>query len=236
MIAMIAAVARNGVIGAGGRIPWDIPEDRKHFKELTMGHVLVMGRHTYEEIGHPLPGRVNIVVSKTLAAERGGAHALNADNALQTKPLSEAGARALKAENVLLSETLSKADARVLQADNALSADATHALKEDDGLLYTASLDDALRLAGEVAPGKTVFIAGGGMLYKAALPLSDVLYLTEIDAEVAGDTYFPAAAFEGRSELLQPLFVESEVTGSGVSASGLMYRYVTYRRLPWSAV
>ena len=50
MIALIAAVARNGVIGADGRIPWDIPEDRKHFKELTMGHVLVMGRRTFEEI------------------------------------------------------------------------------------------------------------------------------------------------------------------------------------------
>lgn len=203
MIALIAAVARNGVIGAGGRIPWDIPEDRKHFKELTMGHILVMGRRTYEEIGRPLPGRITIVVSKTLAAERGGAHALKEDSALLSNPLQ-------------------KAD--------------SHALNADDGLLYAASLEDALRLAADVAPEKTVFIAGGGILYKAALPLADVLYLTEIDAEIAGDTFFPdikKAAGSGQpvdGALEQPRFIESESTGSGVSAGGLAYRYVTYRR------
>lgn len=55
-IAMIAAMAKNRVIGREGKIPWDLPEDREHFKQLTMGHVVVMGRHTYEEIGRPLPG------------------------------------------------------------------------------------------------------------------------------------------------------------------------------------
>lgn len=71
MIAIIAAVAKNGVIGRQGKIPWDIPEDREHFKEITMGHVIVMGRRTFEEIGHALPGRKNYVVSSTMSSETG---------------------------------------------------------------------------------------------------------------------------------------------------------------------
>ncbi len=63
VIALIAAVAENGVIGSRGRIPWDIPEDRAHFRKITMGATLVMGRRTYEEIGHPLPGRRTLLLS-----------------------------------------------------------------------------------------------------------------------------------------------------------------------------
>ena len=64
-IAVIAAVAKNHVIGRAGRIPWDLPEDRAHFRELTMGNIIVMGRRTYEEIGHPLPGRITYILSST---------------------------------------------------------------------------------------------------------------------------------------------------------------------------
>ena len=64
-VTVIAAVAKNGVIGSSGRIPWDIPEDMTHFRWLTMGNVLVMGRKTFESIGAPLDGRKTIVVTKT---------------------------------------------------------------------------------------------------------------------------------------------------------------------------
>ncbi|MDN5804953.1 MAG: dihydrofolate reductase, partial [Microlunatus sp.] len=60
----IAAVARNGVIGAGGDIPWRIREDLARFKALTTGHVLIMGRKTYDSIGRPLPGRTTVVVTR----------------------------------------------------------------------------------------------------------------------------------------------------------------------------
>ena len=60
----IAAVARNGVIGADGDIPWRIPEDWRRFKRLTMGQVLVMGRKTWASIGRPLPGRTTYVVTR----------------------------------------------------------------------------------------------------------------------------------------------------------------------------
>ena len=60
----IAAVARNGVIGAGNDIPWRLPEDWARFKALTTGHVLIMGRKTYDSIGRPLPGRTTVVVTR----------------------------------------------------------------------------------------------------------------------------------------------------------------------------
>lgn len=65
MIALIAAYAENRVIGRDGCIPWDIPEEKHRFRDLTMGHTMIMGRRTYEEIGRPLPGRETIVVSTT---------------------------------------------------------------------------------------------------------------------------------------------------------------------------
>ena len=67
-IALIAAVAANNVIGNKGEIPWHIPEDMRHFKELTLGHPVVMGRKTFESImkilGKPLPGRVSVVITR----------------------------------------------------------------------------------------------------------------------------------------------------------------------------
>ena len=60
----IAAMSRNRVIGRGNEIPWHLPEDFKFFKATTMGHILVMGRRTFESIGRPLPGRQTIVLSR----------------------------------------------------------------------------------------------------------------------------------------------------------------------------
>lgn len=65
MIALIVARSKNNVIGKNGKIPWKIKGEQKQFKELTTGNVVIMGRKSYEEIGHPLPDRKNIVVSKT---------------------------------------------------------------------------------------------------------------------------------------------------------------------------
>lgn len=63
-VTIVAAVARNGVIGVGGDLPWRISEDLRRFKQLTMGGVLVMGRKTYESIGRPLPGRTTVVITR----------------------------------------------------------------------------------------------------------------------------------------------------------------------------
>lgn len=64
MIAIIVAVAENGVIGGDNRLLWHISEDLKHFKAVTTGHPVVMGRKTYESLGRPLPGRRNVVVTR----------------------------------------------------------------------------------------------------------------------------------------------------------------------------
>lgn len=64
LISLIAAMAENRVIGSKNRIPWNIPSDQKRFREITMGHALIFGRVTFEIIGHPLPGRKNIVLTR----------------------------------------------------------------------------------------------------------------------------------------------------------------------------
>ena len=64
-ITAIVAMSANRIIGAGGRIPWHLPEDLRWFKERTLGGALIMGRKTYESIGRPLPGRTTYVVSRS---------------------------------------------------------------------------------------------------------------------------------------------------------------------------
>ena len=61
---IIVAIAKNGVIGRDGQMPWHLPSDLKHFKETTMKYPLIMGRKTYDSIGRPLPGRDNIVLTR----------------------------------------------------------------------------------------------------------------------------------------------------------------------------
>lgn len=158
-IALIAALARNRVIGQGNRMPWHLPEDLRHFKRLTSGHAVVMGRRTFASIGRALPNRTNIVVTR----------------------------------------------------DAAFAA---------EGVRVAHSLDEALAMA----PGDdVVFVIGGGELYEQTLDRADVLHLTEIDAEIDGDTRFPA--FD------RTQFREVSRESSRDPASGLAYDFVTYERV-----
>jgi dihydrofolate reductase len=80
-VVLVAAIADNGVIGSGGDIPWRIPGEQQHFKAVTLGHVLLMGRATYDSIGRPLPGRTTIVLTRDPAWSAAGvrvAHSLEA--------------------------------------------------------------------------------------------------------------------------------------------------------------
>ena len=80
IVSLVAALARNRVIGAGNRLPWHLPEDLKRFKRLTMGAPVIMGRKTHVSIGRPLPGRCNIVVTRQVGASWPGceiAHSLD---------------------------------------------------------------------------------------------------------------------------------------------------------------
>jgi dihydrofolate reductase len=159
-ISLVAAVARNGVIGRDGAVPWRLPEDMRRFRALTMGHPVVMGRRTWESLPErfrPLPGRDNIVVTR------------NPDWVAE-------------------------------------------------GADPAGSVEDALRLL-ELEP--KVFVIGGGEIYAAALPLADELVLTEIDAEIEGDTTFPEwdrADFEEVSRERH------------LSEDGTPFAFVTYAR------
>ena len=126
-LALIAAVAANGVIGDGNRLPWRLPEDLKHFRALTTGHAVIMGRKTWESLPGPLPGRQNIVVTRDARYAAPGA---------ETAP----------------------------------------------------TLSAALALVRLPPPA---FCIGGGELYRAALPLAAMLFLTEIDRDFDGDVTFP---------------------------------------------
>jgi dihydrofolate reductase len=70
-LSLIVAIARNGVIGKAGGLPWSYPEDRRHFEATTRGHAVLMGRRTWEETGSALEGRHNIVVSQRLEVPAG---------------------------------------------------------------------------------------------------------------------------------------------------------------------
>ena len=130
MIAIIVAHTKNGrVIGNHGKIPWNIPGELDRFKFLTTGNAVIMGRITYEEIGKPLPNRLNIVISNT-------------------KQFS------------------------------------------DTNCITVKSLSEAINTAESLGYEK-IYIAGGSKLYEEAIALADVLYITEIEKEFEGTTYFP---------------------------------------------
>ncbi|SUI79964.1 type 3 dihydrofolate reductase [Shewanella morhuae] len=152
-IAMIAAMANNRVIGKNNKMPWHLPEDLRHFKAMTLGKPVVMGRKTFESIGRPLPGRHNIVISR--------------------------------------------------QTDLVIA-----------GVTCVMSFNAAKRMAGDC---EELVIIGGGQLYAELLPDADTLYLTHINLDVEGDTFFPkwddGSWYE--TESLQ-----------GKSAEGLEYRFI----------
>jgi len=121
----IAAVGRNRALGKDNRLPWRIPEDFAFFKATTMGHVLVMGRRTYESIGRPLPGRTTVVLSRS-----------------------------------------------------GFSA---------PGITVVGGWEDL----GDIAPDRTLFLAGGAQLYAEALSRCSELLLTHVDLEPEADAFFP---------------------------------------------
>ncbi|MDT0593284.1 type 3 dihydrofolate reductase [Glaciecola petra] len=87
-ICMIAAMAKNRVIGKDNKMPWHLPADLKHFKQTTLGHPVIMGRKTYESIGKALPGRKNIVVTSNQAYSLNDAVVVNScESALKVAQL-----------------------------------------------------------------------------------------------------------------------------------------------------
>jgi dihydrofolate reductase len=90
-LALVVAAAKNGVIGRDGALPWRIPEDLKHFKRVTVGHAVIMGRKTWDSIGKPLVDRRNIVVTRDRSLQLAGAEVASS--------VEEAIARAREQDN-----------------------------------------------------------------------------------------------------------------------------------------
>lgn len=99
-LCLIAALAHNRVIGRDNRLPWHLPADLKHFKALTLGKPIIMGRKTWDSLGRPLPGRLNLVVSRQAGLTLEGAEVFaTLEAALQR---AEAWAREEDAEELML--------------------------------------------------------------------------------------------------------------------------------------
>ncbi|UTW06167.1 dihydrofolate reductase [Pseudomonas benzenivorans] len=99
-LCLIAALADNRVIGRDNQLPWHLPADLKHFKALTLGKPIIMGRKTWDSLGRPLPGRLNLVVSRQPGLQLDGAEVFpSLDAALQR---AEAWARETGAEELML--------------------------------------------------------------------------------------------------------------------------------------
>lgn len=90
MVSLIAAVSRNNIIGKGNALPWDLPADLQHFREVTAGHTVIMGRKTFESIGRPLPKRRNIVITRQADYKPGGVEVMaSVDDVLAAVPAGE---------------------------------------------------------------------------------------------------------------------------------------------------
>jgi dihydrofolate reductase len=161
LLSLIAAVARNGAIGRNNQLLWHEPEDQRHFRRVTMGSPVLMGRKTWDSLPErfrPLPGRRNLVLSRDPGWQAEGAEPVN-------------------------------------------------------------SLDAALH----AAIGATkVSVIGGAQVYALALPRADELVLTEVDADLDGDIFFPTWE---RSR-----FAETS-RERHTSVSGVPYSFVTYTRI-----
>jgi dihydrofolate reductase len=134
-LTLIVARARNGVIGAKGKLPWHLPEDLAFFKRTTMGHPIVMGRKTWESIGRPLPGRRSVVVTRDRAYAAAGADVVHSlDEAIQR--CGEANEIFVIGGAQLYAEAMPRADRLLVTEIDADFAGDTH-LPAPSGQIWT---------------------------------------------------------------------------------------------------
>ena len=162
MLSIIVAKAKNNIIGKDNKIVWHLPEDLKHFKNLTTGHTIIMGRKTYESLGKPLPNRKHIIFSQN-------------------------------------------PDFKV----NAENVEVIHSLLQIQDLIE-----------GE----EESFVIGGAMIYNFLMPYVKKMYVTEIEKDFDGDTFFPSINDEVWKEV-------SRVKGLKDENNNLDYYFVTYERI-----
>jgi dihydrofolate reductase len=164
-IALVVAMANNGIIGKDNALPWRIPEDLRYFKQITLGKKIVMGRKTFESIGSPLPGRKNIVITRNPQwSYAQWSYAQWSDKQWSNKPRSN------------------KQQAHSEQ-NSGQNIDVVHTVEEALELAVNLSLRDGNR---------EVMVIGGEQIYRETLCSAERLYLTRVFADVEGDASFPA--------------------------------------------
>jgi dihydrofolate reductase len=162
---VIAAAARNGVIGRGNTIPWRLKSDMQRLKAITLGKPVVMGRKTFESLPRPLPGRTNIVITRD---------------------------KTYRASGAVVTNSFEQAQA--------------------------VALGDALRrFATEIA------IIGGAEIYAQWMDAADILDITEVHADIEGDTRFPAINPDQWQEV-------ARTRHPAGPDDNFDFSYVTYRR------
>ena len=219
MFSLIAAIGKNRELGKNGELVFHLPEDMKYFKDTTMGHKVLMGRKTWESLPKKLANRENIVVTRSpkeaffgarpgrLSSQGPGAHAL-------MRPKGHSSNSASPSKGFLLDS--SDTDYSRAQCDEVgKNADFEN---EDTPDLVISSLKD---FAEENKDSEEeIFVIGGGMVYWEMMKYANRLYLTEVDAGVEADTFFPE--FD-KSEWNRTVIKEGE-------DNGIKYAFVLYER------
>jgi dihydrofolate reductase len=145
VISLIAAVADNGVIGAGGAMPWRLPSDLKHFRRVTMGKPIVMGRRTLESIGKPLDGRLNVILTRDPAfAQPGTVAATSLDAALETAAAVGADEIIIGGGGEVYAAAMARAD-RLYITHVALAPDGDTVFPPIDPALWQAVSDEPMQ-------------------------------------------------------------------------------------------
>jgi len=204
-IALIWAQARNGagrgVIGAGGAIPWHLPEDFAHFKALTDGHPIIMGERTWVSLPRkPLPNRTNIVLSQLMSLRDSAGYANG-----QVAPAGQ-----------------TPAVSRIFLA-GAPSRRMTAGYEEQSvsNPRFVSSLGEAFEVAAAAPGGDVVWVVGGESVYRQAIEFATGLEVTDIDIVVEGDTFAPP---------IPPDFCPVNTGAWQTAANGTRYRFVTFAR------
>ncbi len=173
---LVVAYDKHQAIGYRGKLPWNIPEDLSHFKELTTGHVVIMGRKTFESIGRTLPDRINIVVSQSM---------------WQSMYRHRSQDKREKETNKTIDPKKNTSE-KEKDKDNQNRKIPGTVVKGNEALIIRCLEDLQELLRNEVFLGKKHFIIGGRSLYKWSIPFVHTMYITEIEGVYPADTYFPA--------------------------------------------
>jgi len=167
MLSAIAVIGKNRELGCNNKLLWDIPDDLAHFRKITSGHPVIMGRKTFESIGSPLPKRTNIIITRDKNYKVEGCEIVNSiENAIEiAKKSCHSSLRHSRVGGNLSKET------NVLYTQIPAYAGMTKKEKNDKEC--------------------EIFIIGGSQIYKQALPFCDKLYLTIVEDKPKADTFFP---------------------------------------------